>query len=460
MKLSLFLFVCLVALLGWPVKSFSQANLFDIVLEGPWILYEDDSAFANYPVLVAIAPVQGMDQPDAMHFHFLQVSNGDGYYINRTGLYCLMFGTSSGSQCAPSWTGSFAPGVGYPNTAGLLPLNFTHSSTGTAWGWASLISGKTVLILPMPKSYSTTSAWSMRFSDHFDNTGASYKSANGDSHSTGIALHYATKDAVTYFDLNVCDPANPDSGHCTTQASFPNHTNLPNLGTLSLLMKSPEVADGCDIHVRTTYPSMTALLDKAANSKLAYIEPAIDINSAGQPVFEGGASGHACLDKDPQQYAYVPTSAPGAMEPMHGGINVAANLLDGLVKLIDQSEIIKPDDKATLLPVELRNASKDLDRDRNFPRISELDLIAALSQISADKSETLASDLTVQMQGERSANAQSGTPSISVSAVELNNYTQLLASYHAIQALAHEIALTIPAKGAKDCLAPIVQAVY
>jgi hypothetical protein len=460
MKHSLLLSVCLVALSVLPAKSFSQSNQFDIVLEGPWILYEDDSAFASYPVLVAIAPVQGMDQPDATHFHFLQVGDGDGYYVNTTGLYCLIFGTSSGPQCAPSGGKTFAPGAGYPSTVGLLQLHFTHNASGSAWSWASVANSMTVLILPMPSSYSNASFWDMRFSDQFDGTGLSYKPVGGeDAHTTGIELHYSTTDPVTYFDLNACDFANPDKQHCKNPASFGTHTKISNVGTLNILMKSPDAATGCDFHVRTTYPLVTALLDKNANKALAAIEPAIDIDSNGQGIFEGVNSvPTTCLDKDPQKPGSVPGHSPGEM--LHGSVNSVADLLDGLIHLIDDSTVIRPDEKAQLIPSDLRNASEDLDRDRQFPRISELDLIAALAQSSSDKAEILSINLTTQLDKAKSAKAKRGAASMPLLDKEIANYTRLLALYHAIQGLDREIVTADPTKGAKDCLAAIVQAVF
>jgi hypothetical protein len=400
-----------------------------------------------------------MDQPDATHFHFLQVGDGDGYYVNTTGLYCLMFGTSSGSQCAPAGGGAFAPSAGYPNSVGLLQLHFTHNMSGKAWSWASVANSTTVLILPMPSSYSNASFWDMRFSDHFDGTGLSYKPAGGtDAHSTGIVLHYSTTNPVSYFDLNVCDFANPDKQHCTNPASFPNHTNISNVGTLSILMKSPAAADGCDFHVRATYSSVTALLDMSANKNFSYIEPAIDIDSNGQPVFEGGSVPTTCLGQDPQKPGSVPSSSPGSM--LHGDVNVVANLLDGLIHLIDDSTVIPPDEKAQLIPADLRTASEDLDRDRKFPRISELDLIAALTQSSSDKAEALSIGLTTQIQQARLAEVNRGAAAVPVLDKEIANYTRLLALYHAIQALDLQIVAADPTKGAKDCLAAIVQAVF
>src|SRR5262245_24603146 len=84
-------------------------NRLDVVLEGPWIVYQYtqfDSQGTKVPVLVAIAPISATSHPmapgDIFHHHSPQLSTGDGFYIKpdylkKAHIFCLLFD----DKCAP-----------------------------------------------------------------------------------------------------------------------------------------------------------------------------------------------------------------------------------------------------------------------------------------------------------------------------------------------------------------------
>jgi hypothetical protein len=289
----------------------------DIVIQGPWILYQDnqfDKDGRKVPVLVAIAPTDALsypgtaDNPDHPHLHHIpQVSAGDGYWIKTPGIYCLIFD----GECAQRHGDSLQ----HDNYADphLLSVKFPPPKDGSShWDWASAVGTKnTALIIPMPDSYSSGGTWFMRFAPTFDGTGAKYvdSSSNEPRHSIGLVLHYVHGPK----GLNVfgCGP-NPSAGNCNIK---PDPANIPrpaleNTGTLSVVMKAPEHESACDWHVRFAYHTMLTLIDPTnslesnhnINQAIGYIEPARDEKPDGTAQYELNAdpTKNYCLSNDPQ----------------------------------------------------------------------------------------------------------------------------------------------------------------
>src|ERR1700689_124396 len=97
-------YLCLVVLTCQVAGCWRKGNnQADIVLEGPWILYQDnqfDDHGKKTPVLVAIAPlaatVMTLDPKDVFHPHSPQISAGKGFcvakrFMDTNHIFCLTF---------------------------------------------------------------------------------------------------------------------------------------------------------------------------------------------------------------------------------------------------------------------------------------------------------------------------------------------------------------------------------
>ena len=159
-------------------------NHLDIILEGPWILYQDnqfDSQGKKIPVLVAIAPlaatVTSLNPQDKLHHHSPQMSTGDGFYVAKdfmkaNHIFCVTFD----SRCARPGPAALTTD-GYPGSHLLtLPL----SGAAGSWDWVAASTNQLALILPMPDSYSNDGLWHMHFTSSAD-----------EIHSIGLHLHYS-----------------------------------------------------------------------------------------------------------------------------------------------------------------------------------------------------------------------------------------------------------------------------
>src|SRR3984957_2314002 len=161
MKTRLMICASLATLLSCAAHAMN--NKFDIILQGPWILYEYHNASLNKDahVLIAVAPkVNGVYHPPIL-------STGDGYTIlDDQGIFCLTFK----DECATN-TGvpKFLPDTGYPPT-NLLPVHFKNA-TGmqTDWDLVALSHAQNLyaFILPMPNSYNNEGFWNMQFGRQF-----------------------------------------------------------------------------------------------------------------------------------------------------------------------------------------------------------------------------------------------------------------------------------------------------
>ena len=308
---ALALTACFVFLLGSHTFSFAQQERFDITLEGPWILYVDNT-FTKWPVLVAIAP-NTESVANWAHDPIL-VSSGDGYFLydytkaqgQQANFYCLMLD----DVCAPQGT-TILKFRDYPDGVGLLSVR--KPSGQTSWKWSDAVQRQnaTALILPMPDSYSSDGVWPMRFAEKFDINHSGY--GGNELHGIGVQLHYTS--GPDAFDLDSCPSGSLQncspvvSGAPTVQG----HTYLPNTGTLRITMRAPHTESACDPHVRRIFPKMLDIVSQAANSKRSVIDPAhrvkddgsgsYDEDFASEGYTEPNGTPYSCLRRDGQNPA-------------------------------------------------------------------------------------------------------------------------------------------------------------
>ena len=350
-----------------PTPASAQIR-FDITLEGPWILYVDKTlAPDKHPLLIAISPGGVSKKNDPTFFHILTVTSGDGYQVTAPRIYCLTFG----SACGPVGESTAINYGTYPHTVTPLPV-----AAKSGWDWISKWDSPlyaTAFILPMPKYFSTNGAWPMRFGTTYDSSGTGYNQR--EVHSIGVQLHYESENGAGYFDLLDCTPPNK-FGSCPSATTVVGNTHLDNTGTLTIAMKSPDVDDPCDPHVRRAYPKTLALLD-ATNSTHAVIDPAIGIDKSLKPVYDkaDATQNYGCLDNDLQNPGHpiamnMQDTKPSWQESLEALITFIKDAMNP-----DSHRDPKLDDPAVLL-LAIQDQARSLDR--SLPRFSKFRVLAAL----------------------------------------------------------------------------------
>jgi len=381
MKARLVILACLVTLLSSVAHALD--NKFDIILQGPWILYQYHNANLNKdtPVLIAIAPRVNTI------YHAPILSTGDGYTVWDGGIFCLTFG----QECA-TITGakSLVPSPGYakPN---LLPVYFKNATAAqTDWDLVSVSHTQSLFafILPMPNGYSNESIWNMQFSSKF---GQGYKGDAG--RSIGLQLHYDA--GPVYFDLKKCTDLTTND--CNNSVPLKNRTTtLANTGTLELIMKAPDSDDICDYHVRSLHHPMLHLLDGAKlkdgqniNQDYGYVDPARSVDINGKGYYSDVPPNVSCYLKDAQQND----------EPLLGGAVIAANkmhktlltvaamLKEGTIDINPIENLLRDLHIDAALIKEIDDEGKILNKESGFPRLSDLSRFAELLHLAADAAE-------------------------------------------------------------------------
>jgi hypothetical protein len=453
----LMMVACLAALLcGTPGCCDKANNRLDIALEGPWILYQETQFQGdgrNVPVLIAIAPSEAIDYgntggnnqnqpPDGLHHKPPQLSTGDGFYITHPDIYCLTFD----GKCAPKGPERLNKDS-YPSPQPLILNTHDPKSASAPWDWFSLVTGHrhTVLILPMPDSYSNDGVWHMRFASTFNSTGQGY--GNDEPHSIGLHLHYAH--GPDKLSLLLCQ-GKPSIANCQVQPTNKEATKLASNGTLRIQLRAPEstvdkpAESACDLHVRMAYKQMFAsLLNSSFNSPKAVVEPAEGTVGDDKPVFEGidqnGVDhGHACFDRDPQN--------PQNSRPMVP-VNISIPVLIAQIGTIVEKLSISPPSGAplnlqeSLLLPEIKDASAGLDPD--FPRISQVQRIGELVRLSKTQLDGLDSKFRTNSASQSVKTAGNGT---------LGDY------YRVIRNAEEPVASADPTKNGNDCRAATVVA--
>jgi hypothetical protein len=460
MKSRLMITTCFAALLCCTGLGCSK-NRLDITLEGPWVLYQDHQFDKNghkVSVLIAIAPasvhtpsVNATDPPDELHHDPPRISTGDGYPITVPGIYCLTFD----GECARKGPSELRHD-GYSAPV-LLTAKFPPPSDGsTIWDWSSASNGHTAVILPMPDSYSNGGVWFMHFARVF---GQGYADVSGPEHSIGLRLHYDK--GPNTFNILRCD-GKPTVANCNKNPTDVPHTELDNIGTLSISMKAPATMDGCDKHVRYAYPQMLKLIDsrdlllgKNVNQDIAYID------TAAGPPSSSNEYDPRCLSntEDPQNPQYVGgtpagsrlaigmdsmtsqtcTQRAGRPQSLGSEIDCTVNELAGL-----------PYNDVKDLAADIAAASKDMDP--YFPRISQLSrveqlltgsqaLLEALDTASKTESEKKGAHVKTNAtaSARRSETASTDSSPLQRARVDVNRLVD-----------------TNPIKNGNDCLSPAV----
>jgi hypothetical protein len=460
MKSRLMIATCFAALLCCAGLGCSK-NRLDITLEGPWILYQDHQFDKNghrVSVLVAIAPagvhtssVNATDPPDELHHDPPRISTGDGYPITVPGIYCLTFD----GECARKGFSELKHD-GYTAPV-LLTAKFPTPSDGSIiWDWSSASNGHTALILPMPDSYSNGGVWYMHFARVF---GKGYADVNGPEHSIGLRLHY--DNGPTSLNILRCDGKPTVTNYTKNPTSVP-HTELDNIGTLSISMKAPATMDGCDKHVRYAYPQMLKLIDpsdlqlgKNVNQDIAYID------TATGPPSSSDEYDPSCLSntEDPQNPQYI------------GGTPSGARLAAGMGSMTSQtctqrtgqpqslgSEINCTINELSSLPyndvkdlaAEIAAASKDMDP--NFPRISQLSRVEQL----LTGSQALLEALDIAAKTESEKRGVPVKPNATASLRRSENASTDSSPLQRAQGDVNRLVDTNPIKNGNDCLAAAV----
>jgi hypothetical protein len=429
-------------------------NRLDIILEGPWIIYsgqlqQNSTSSVSIPVVIALAPGVGKVKEDHRHFHVPFLSTGDGYPIKRNGVYCLMFD----SKCAPASSSPRLTLGDYPTTVQPLQVKYKSSgSSGSGWDWISAYSYGdyvTVLILPMPDSYSTDGVWNMRF-------GKNWKDYDPKDNriSIGVQFHYNT--GPGNFSLADCSASISIDG---CNSSLQSGTQLNNYGTLSITMKSPDNDDPCDPHVRAVYPQMLKLLDDTdltvesnpnVNKAIAYINPATAINNTGSGEYDDVKNPkYHCYDsdqQDPKNGGWIDTSLKIATR----NSALKSQAINDHQLTTTQSIQVQPQtsptqfDNFTLILKTLQSKNEDQPLSKEdlstlkqeiaeklnvpFPRYSQTKLVKKLLLLSANAADQLS----------KTASTKDST--------DLHDFAKQ----------ARAIADDIPSKDGKDCRAPIM----
>jgi hypothetical protein len=411
------------AVLSFTLAAFAQHT--DISLEGPWIMYVDN-VIQDWPVLVIISPGKISDDQNPGYYHSLSMDSGDGFPLSRPGSYCLTFGGTCTPEppCHKVAHPKCATTIdqdGYPSSVPALKV-----SVGQGWDWAHKYQSPfyaTAFILPMPDYYKTDAGWFMRFSTAFDVTGKNYKVYDGHSkYASGIILHY--ENGPTTFAISDCSPGpgikldfKGGKNPCVPQAG----TNFDDIGTLHIALRSPEMGDSCDAHVRRGYPLTMKLLggdntaiqavDLAHGYKdVSHLIPNYDDDL--QSFNEKGKTGkRRCLDEDPQgQGPSAPPGAPAALaaampmgfqKPEQVQSTLSVDVVDAIVTDdANVGEVLKdPLISNSTIQLgaaldQLREATKSLNQ--SYPRFSQTRWIHDLAIHTKDQLQLIpATDLKV-----------------------------------------------------------------
>jgi len=380
------------ALISWSTGCCDKgSNRLDIALEGPWILYQDTQFEGNgtkVPVLIAIAPTAAIDyaatalgtqhRSDGLHHKPPQLSAGDGYYIPKPDIYCLTFN----DECAPKGSAALTSDH-YPDSSLLtIPFHSAQDQSAT-WDWVQIArNGNTVLILPMPDSYSDDGVFPMHFAANYNENGDGYQRlGNTEGHSIGLHLHYVH--GPDHFNLVACsNRSKPSVASCRSDAPDPAR-RLDNSGTLRIQMRAPEDESACDNHVRFAYGNVYKLIGNDFNRDYAFIEPAIWDSTNHVYKYEDHNT-HTCLTNDPQpgihsgggdqSHTAAFLAGTGQTLEASGTILILPIPIDSIIDQIKSLNLTDNQnrdlDSATKAAQSAQSASGNLDP--NFPRISQV----------------------------------------------------------------------------------------
>lgn len=225
-----FLIVLFALLLRTAITS---AQTLAIDIEGPWIYYIDnqfkDASGQPETVLVAMAP--------SVDKHVVSFSTGDGFVIDKPGVYCLGFD----GLCAPVLSASKTS----------LPGKVLRVKAPNGWYWYSKLNATMIyLILPLPDTYANDGVYRIKFGSKFGTYGSEKKQT------IGLSLRYANGPGTINLSSNCLAPK---ADSCPFDGVFQDQDNS---GTLRITMKAPDdPKDNCDYHVRLAYHRMLLAID-------------------------------------------------------------------------------------------------------------------------------------------------------------------------------------------------------
>jgi hypothetical protein len=426
----LYVIVCVVILFSTAGCRDSENDRFDIVLEGPWILYVDNT-LAPWPVLIAIAP--NTHSAKNWQHEPTVVSSGEAYLLGDFNnnlmegqAYCLTLDSVCGSRGESELRSG-----NYPTVETLhMKMNDGHD------GWVRAVKEQsaTAIVLPVPDFYSSDGTWAMRFAPYFDGTEKPY--TGSERHSIGVQLHY--KKGPREFGLDRCE--NFVLGNCQVQNANSGSTTLPNTGTLRIVMKAPATNWGCDPHVRRIYPMMMKIVGPGGNKKNMVIDPAHALAPDGiTGLFDNTLpADEKCLPHDAQS-GQCDKQTP-VCDAQQG--SSSEQWFDDVLAL---REKINAADPATLAAdpylAQISSATKNL----AYPRISQLDYIQFLvgkSQALLDEKEKAKTTNRRNIRTEGETRTNDLTP-VTTQLVELQQ--KLLIT-------------SVPGKTGSDCKAGVMEA--
>jgi hypothetical protein len=426
----LYVIVCVVILFSAAGCRDAENHQFDVVLDGPWILYVDKT-LAAWPVLIAIAP--NTHSAKNWQHEPTVVSSGEAYLLgdfNNSQMeghaYCLTLDGVCGSRGE-----SELRSRSYPTVETLhMKMNDGHD------GWVQAVKQQyaTAIVLPVPDSYSSDGTWAMRFAPYFDGTENPY--GGSERHSIGVELHY--KKGPTEFGLDRCD--NFALGNCQVQNANSGSTILSNTGTLRIVMKAPATDWACDPHVRRIYPMMMKIVGTAGNEKKMVIDPAHQLAPDGiTGLFDSTLSAdEKCLPHDAQS-GQCDNQTP-ACDAQQG--SSSEQWFDDVLAL---REKINAADPGTLAANPYLAQIASVTKNLAYPRISQLDDIQFLvgkSQALLDAKEKAKTTNRQNIRTEGSTETNDLTP-VAVQIEELQK--KLLNT-------------TVPGKTGNDCKASVMEA--
>jgi hypothetical protein len=308
-----------VALLLWCSEAVAKNQKLDIILEGPWIYYQDanynDGTGTPKAVLVAMAPNTGHYYPT--------FTTGHGTTFPSPGVvYCVGYGNT----CA---TGSGTLGTG--NSPKHPDLQLIDVKTPQSWVWyANLADDYWYLILPMPNSASNDGVDYMFLEKTFQTP---VSAGTDPQYSIGLQLHYDSWPSDKVSLIYCTDPgAVSTADKCENPRMYSDQTQY---GTLRISMTGLEetgTAKQCNYHLRAAYNRMILFLDNTSldsgnnvNANKEYI----DLRSEDTDDYDA-----ACYFCDPQHPdASCSQMLMGRIRPKMDAKSLLADIIHDLTPL-------------------------------------------------------------------------------------------------------------------------------
>jgi hypothetical protein len=364
-----------VAVLTWGVAASAQNQKLDVVMEGPWIYYQDDnftdSSGKTASVLVAMAPTAGHNLPT--------FTTGQGGKLPGVGVYCVSDGDMNCFTQKSKFSAKACPTTGttYPD---LKPI-CVKTQSGANWHWySSLAPDFFYMILPMPDSISNDGIDMMALENTLPKSTAA--SSNSETpHSIGLQLHYDSWPTKTIRLISCTKPgASSTTDTCAMPVPVATVPDQDQSGTLNIAMTSVSEsgkAQECGYHLRSAYNHRITFLDPtdlSGGHNVNYDGEYTDLRSENTGQYE-----QKCYSCDPQN----PHHLPFPLCPKeHKAKNYAqVNAKESLGRIIvDLKSIPDPKRKDALQIPALSGVSENISG--RFPSQAQLSQIEQLLDLS------------------------------------------------------------------------------